>query len=102
MKRQWPYPSSRGGVLEVLRQLEERLAHQERAEAGREERDDQALIRVVPSRRSATVEKLVMIVTSNGTISVARNSTKIVRFNGKSRNANAYAGEDRGRRPARR
>jgi len=32
-----------------------------------------------------------MIVTSNGTISVARNSTKIVRLNGKSRNANAYA-----------
>ena len=32
-----------------------------------------------------------MIVTSNGTISVARNSTKIVRFNGNSRNANAYA-----------
>ena len=32
-----------------------------------------------------------MIVTSNGTMSVARKSTKIVRFSGKSRNANVYA-----------
>ena len=40
--------------------------------------------------RSVTVVRFVMIVTSNGTISVARNTTNSVRFNGNSRNANAY------------
>ena len=36
------------------------------------------------------VARLVTIVTSNGTISVARNTTNSVRLSGNSRNANAY------------
>src|SRR5689334_5667034 len=38
-----------------------------------------------------TVSTLVKNVTSNGIISVARNTTKRMRRNGNSRNANAYA-----------
>ena len=37
------------------------------------------------------VSRLVKNTTSNGIIIVARNTTKIVRLNGNSRNANAYA-----------
>ena len=36
------------------------------------------------------VVTLVTIVTSNGTISVARNTTNRIRLNGNCRNANAY------------
>ena len=42
-------PVEAGRFLEILRQREERLAEQERAEPGREERDDQALVRVDPA-----------------------------------------------------
>ena len=46
--------------------------------------------------RSLTVARFVTIVTSNGTISVARNTTNSVRLNGKLEEREGVAGEDRG------
>ena len=90
MNRRCPYPSSFGRVLEVLGDLQERLAQQERTEPGREERHARGPGSVLYHAEVVFIVcRLVTIVTSNGIMSVARNTTKSVRLNGNSRNANA-------------
>ena len=91
-----PVAVERGRVAQVVRDAEERLAQQERAEPGGEERHHQRRVGVVPARGRRSSGRLVTNMTSNGTIIVARNTTNSVRFERELEERERVAGEDRG------
>ena len=80
----------RRGLAQLLRDGEEHLPHQERAEGRGQERHDQTLVAVDPPEESI-VRWLTTMVSFGGTSKVARKRTNVGPLPGKSRKTNAYA-----------